>query len=414
MTGPNGPGTAAARSRHRTYFFLSYAHSAPTSDAVRTDTDPWVGQLFLDLSAEVSRRARPGGGTDTGFFDQHIPLGVDWKVALADALSAAEVFVPLYSPGYFSRPWALGEQKSFRSRLAEADVADAAERLVPVLWIPLPPWVEHPELAPALRLGEDIPEYSENGLRALCMLAAYREPYETLLGRLAERIVAVAERAPLRPSRAPALAEMAPGDVASDPAFAVAVLAPTVVDGPPEGRYGRTGVHWRPFVEQRALPVAEYAASTAERLGLPTRIVDFADAGPLLRRCPAVVLTDPWLVARPGGVQAIRAAAEDLPPWAMPLVVSDGADQSETTRATDLAGAAVAMLRDAGIRQARQVHGIREFVELMPVLVTQARRQYLRHFPMQPSGNPPPANRPRLGYADPSPYSDPPGSTDAR
>ncbi|MEK8107506.1 hypothetical protein NKG94_24625 [Micromonospora sp. M12] len=76
----------------------------------RADADVWVGQFFTDLTDEVRRQARPVAGMRIGFFDQHIPLGADWKAALAEALGDAEVFVPLYSPGYFSRPWALGSR----------------------------------------------------------------------------------------------------------------------------------------------------------------------------------------------------------------------------------------------------------------------------------------------------------------
>lgn len=126
-----------------TYFFLSYAHSAPPPGA-RADADVWVGQFFADLTDEVRRQARPVAGMRIGFFDQHIPLGADWKAALAEALGDAEVFVPLYSPGYFSRPWALGEQESFRARLAAAGSARlTAGHLTPVLWIPFPPWEAH-------------------------------------------------------------------------------------------------------------------------------------------------------------------------------------------------------------------------------------------------------------------------------
>ncbi len=137
MSPPTDRRRPAARG---TYFFLSYAHSAPPPGA-RADADVWVGQFFADLSDEVRRQARPVAGMRIGFFDQHIPLGADWKAALAEALGDAEVFVPLYSPGYFSRPWALGEQESFRARLAAAGSARlTAGHLTPVLWIPFPPW----------------------------------------------------------------------------------------------------------------------------------------------------------------------------------------------------------------------------------------------------------------------------------
>ena len=49
------------------------------------------------------------------------------------------------------------------------------------------------------------PKAFENGLRALCMLTSYREQYVAIVKRLARRIVDVAERYPLGPSRATAV-----------------------------------------------------------------------------------------------------------------------------------------------------------------------------------------------------------------
>src|SRR5258705_5774064 len=92
------------------YFFLSYAHSPPPSDDIQTDTDHWVRIFYEDLCAEVKRLAQPDTGMDIGFFDPLIPPGSDWKVHLARYLGAAEVFVPLYSPGYLNRAWPLSER----------------------------------------------------------------------------------------------------------------------------------------------------------------------------------------------------------------------------------------------------------------------------------------------------------------
>ncbi|MGC5017730.1 TIR-like protein FxsC [Micromonospora sp. DT47] len=392
MTRPAGRRKASKRG---TYFFLSYAHSAPPQGA-RTDADVWVAQFFADLSAEVTRQARPKAGMRVGFFDQHIPLGADWKAALAEALGDAEVFVPLYSPGYFSRPWALGEQQSFRTRLAAAGATRAGTgHLTPVLWIPFPSWETHPELDEALDLGRDVPEYAENGLRALCMLASYRDQYRFLLDRLAARIVDTAERQPLGPSRAPGLDEVT-RPAPTDPDFVVAVLAPTRDRLPPDrdpGGYAANGRLWRPFGARQELPVAEYAASTAERLGLSARTANFEDAGELLDRRPAVLLIDPWIVAAPGAVASLAALVRGLRQWVVPLVVTDADDPQDARR---LAGDVTDLLHDAGVPQVKQACSMREFVDLMPALVTEARRQYLKHgpvvaFPERPE--PPPSLR---------------------
>ncbi|SCF39773.1 TIR-like protein FxsC [Micromonospora mirobrigensis] len=402
-----------------TYFFLSYAHSAPPQGA-RTDTDVWVRRFFTDLSAAVAERARPTPGMRIGFFDQHIPVGADWKAALAEAISGAQVFVPLYSPGYFRRPWALGEQESFRARLAAAGAAgDPAGHVAPVLWIPFPYGESGPELAAALERGRRIPGYAENGVRALCMLSAYADPYQDLLEGLARHIVDVAERHPLAPSRAPGLDEVA-RPVPGDPDLVVAVLAPTRDRLPPGravGPYAGTGRSWRPFGDQQELPVAEYAASTAERLGLSARTVDFDGAGELLDRRPAVLLIDPWLAAAPGAVGSLVGAVRGLRPWVVPLVVTDGDDPQDATR---LAEDVTDMLHNAGVPQVKQARSVTEFAGLIPALVTEARRQYLKHGPVTefpPPPQPPPSlrhgpePRPRPGTRlDPPPAHDDPAS----
>ncbi|MFF0369074.1 TIR-like protein FxsC [Micromonospora sp. NPDC005087] len=383
-----------------TYFFLSYAHSAPPQGA-QADTDVWVGKFFADLTDEVTRQAKPVAGMRIGFFDQHIPLGADWKAALAEALGAAEVFVPLYSPGYFSRPWALGEQESFRARLAAAGPARAAAgHLTPVLWIPFPPWETHPELDGALDLGRDVPEYAENGLRALCMLASYRTQYELLLSRLAGRVVHTAERRPLGPSRAPGLDEVT-RPAPADPDFVVAVLAPTrdrlPADRDPAG-YAASGRLWRPYGSRQELPAAEYAASTAERLGLSARTADFAQAAGLLDRRPAVLLVDPWIVTAPDALGTVEGLLHGLREWVVPLVVTDDDDAQDTARwATEV----TELLHDAGLPQVKRACTMREFVDLMPALVTEARRQFLKHAPVV--AFPPPEPVPSLRDVPPNP-----------
>ncbi|MGA4726719.1 TIR-like protein FxsC [Micromonospora taraxaci] len=392
-----------------TYFFLSYAHSAPPPGA-RADADVWVGKFFADLTDEVRRQARPVAGMRIGFFDQQIPLGADWKAALAEALGDAEVFVPLYSPGYFSRPWALGEQESFRARLAAAGSARVATgHLVPVLWIPFPPWEAHPELDGALDLGRDVPEYADDGLRAFCMLAPYREQYELLLSRLASRIVHTAERRPLGPSRAPGLDEVVrPGT--TDPDFVVAVLAPTrdhlPSDRDPAG-YAASGRLWRPYGRRQELPAAEYAASTAERLGLSARTADFAQAAGLLGRRPAVLLVDPWIAAAPDGAEVLARMLHGLREWVVPLVVTDDDDSQDASRwATEV----TQLLHDAGLPQVKRACTVPEFVDLMPALVTEARRQFLKYGPVVPFEPPPepvPSLRDGLSAAGPAAPTDP-------
>lgn len=391
--------STSSQTRPGTYFFLSYAHSPPVAGETRTDTDAWVSVFFDDLSKQVTRHARSGSGTHVGFFDQQIPLGSDWKAVLAEALGAAEVFVPLYSPGYFSKSWPMGERESFRGRLAASGVRDPRRRVAPVLWIPFPSWEDRPEIGEAvgaaLEIGGHSTVYAENGMRALCMLASYRQAYEDVLDRLARHIVQIAEDQPLGPSRAPNLDEVSTR-VDTDAEFVVAVLAPTRDTRPP-GRgptgYADHGRLWHPFGDRQALPVAEHAASTAERLGLPTRVVDFSDAAELLNRHPAVLLIDPWIIAGPDDPEALRDRLRNLPVWVLPMVVVDRDDPQYPGRGADLAEQMVDMLSVSSGR-VELAHQVKEFVEVMPALVTEARRQYLRNAKVYaPRGS---SERPRL------------------
>jgi hypothetical protein len=62
MNSASGRMIEVEQTRHGIYFFLSYAHSAPTSEWVRSDVDSSVRVFFADLSAAVAARARPAPG----------------------------------------------------------------------------------------------------------------------------------------------------------------------------------------------------------------------------------------------------------------------------------------------------------------------------------------------------------------
>ncbi|MGH3158828.1 MAG: TIR domain-containing protein, partial [Streptosporangiaceae bacterium] len=118
-------------------FFLSYAHTPPLEGPPNPDPDRWVGELFTDLNAAVERHPSWRSWLGSGFYDQQIPAGADWKESISHALSAAQVFVPLYSRGYIERSWPGTEWVRFRGRMERAGVANPEHRFVPVLWTPL-------------------------------------------------------------------------------------------------------------------------------------------------------------------------------------------------------------------------------------------------------------------------------------
>jgi FxsC-like protein len=376
------------------YFYLSYAHSPPLAGAPPASPDQWVRAFFDDLTDAVRGLGSGRHGIAPGFFDQEIPLGSDWRASLAHALSTAEVFVPLYSPGYFARSWPGREWASFERRMADAGVRNPLERFAPVLWIPLPPGRDEPGLAQALALGAGQDGYVENGLRALLRLKPYRASYARIVKRLAERVVQMAENSPLAPSVAPDIDSV---QSPFSPAAAAAVFAVTVA--------ARGGTAWRPFPDVQELSLAEYAATLAEQLDLAVLVTDLDGAGELLGSDPGVILIDPDFVADENGERALRQAAAALPPWTLPVIVrSRPADPREAEMAgrvqailglTEATAQAARPARSAVPEAAGGVTSLERFVALMPSLVAEAERQYLRRGPIH-RATARPGSRPRL------------------
>ncbi|BCY10096.1 TIR-like protein FxsC [Actinoplanes sp. L3-i22] len=320
-------------------FFVSHAHVARLSGR----TDPWVRKFFDDLEAAVRQRAGDGG-----FYDARLEPGIDQKERLATAIGTAQVFVPLYSPHYFGNSWAGAELASFRSRLKHLAPGTAARHMVPVVWVPLPPWLSRPEVDAAYA-GHKDPEYAANGMRALAMLSVYRQSYQELIGELADRITAVARDHPLDPSPAGPLAPQPTG--ADRPALIVSAVT------------GGDPLAWR--LPGHDLPVVEYVAEVAQRLGVPAQVVPSHEVLDRTARRPCVLLIDGD--TRP---EVLQAAVHDLPRWVVVQLI--------TTPSPDL----TSILRTAGLPAVVPVHGLADFERNAPLLVTEARKQYLRYGPV--------------------------------
>lgn len=388
------------------YFLLSYAHSPPLASQRPGDLDRWVTRFFADLDQAVSRHRTEGSGLGGGFFDQRIPLGSDWRAALAGALETAEVLVPLYSPAYFSRLQSGREWESFRRRMLRADVEDPMSRFVPVLWTPVLS-EQHREWARDVPLFEAAsPAYPDNGLQALLRLKVYEDAYRVVVDRLARRIVAVAENDPVGPSSADDVDRLdSPFQPEAAAArFAVTVAAPTTETLPPGGdpeAYGSGSPQWRPFPEGHELPLAAYATLVAERLDFAVVVTGVEKLGDDQHDKPGIVLIDPWFVATDGGAGTLRVYLESLPPWVLPVVVVDR--ERDDPRITALARETGDIVTDASTpraetarRAARGIESFQEFVALVPFLIVEAERQYLRKGPMQGSATNTPETRPRL------------------
>jgi hypothetical protein len=368
------------------YFFLSYAHSPPLAGTPQVTHDHWVRTFFGDLSDAVRRLGSPRLGIASGFFDQEIPIGSDWRASLGQALSLAEVFVPLYSPGYFARSWPGREWACFKRRLTAAGIRNPVDRFTPVLWIPLKPG-ENPEgLDKALAIGAADPAYVENGLRAMLRLSPYHDAYHKIVRQLAMEIVDLAERQTIPPSAVPDIDDVqSPFSPASAAAFAVAVASPP-------------GSGLRPFPGAQELPVADYAATVAEQLDFVVLATDLDHASGRLATTPGVILIDPRYAAEESALVLLAQAVSGRP-WVLPVLVlsrgsrDDEGELAQRVRATlDKAQSARS---DAARQAVTGVESLEQFVALMPFLIAEAVRQFLRHGPIERSAAQP-GSRPRL------------------
>jgi FxsC-like protein len=381
-TGSNEP------SSHGSYFYLSYAQSPPLAGKVQADPDHWVRDFHRDLTDAVQSQASPASRLGPGLFDQEIPPGADWKASLTAALSTAEVFVPLYSPGYFAKSWPGREWACFQRRLLNAGLENPLRRFAPVLWTPLPWELDPPGLREAMKDADR--EYADNGLRTLLRLQLYRPSYERVVGQIAARIVDLAENFPVGPSPAPDI-EHVPSEFqteASGAYFSVAVAAPTLSDLPGDRdrrAYGDSHTDWRPYPGDQELPVAQQAAQIAERMDLTVLVTSVQKQGDEQTTRPGVILIDPWFVATKAGRDRLESYARDLPRWVLPLLVLDPQPDSHSVHLADLvrsmlSGKPGARVDVAG-RAVRGVNSLTDLAILMPVLAAEAERQYLRHGP---------------------------------
>ena len=382
-TGPRpDPGGSA-------YFFLSYAHVPPLTDIglhgerspeeVRAEPpveDPVIDRFFQDLRNQVSRRARRPELLP-GFYDRYITDTEDWSAALAEALGSAEVLVPLYSPSYVNGVWSLSERRSFQGRLERARGSRA--HVQPILWIPIPgndPFAGDDPLA----IGAGVDGYVDDGLRAMRELTYLNAGYREIVRRLAEKIVAVAEEEPLNPSPAEQPADLV-DEVSANAQFIVAVVAPDEDElrttDRSTSRYGRRGSQWRPFAGAAA---ARQVANIAERLGLPTDIVDLPEGTAELHTHPTILLIDPWIMALRDGRERLSSVLTAIEAWVTPIVVTDVHDPEYPDRGERLFRDALGVLgtgTDASTA-AQGINRVETFVSTMPRVIDQTRGSFLR------------------------------------
>ena len=84
------------------YFFLSYPHTPKFVDRDEEDPDTWAAKLYKDLCGHLFQLSSLPLADRIGFMDRELRPGHEWPLEMARALATCRVFVPLYSPRYFS------------------------------------------------------------------------------------------------------------------------------------------------------------------------------------------------------------------------------------------------------------------------------------------------------------------------
>jgi FxsC-like protein len=386
MSRPAAPGSC--------YFFLSYAPPLPPRERIRGDY--WERVFYHDLLTAVTRQTglKP---PLPGFAELTLPPGADRQEAVRDALAAAEVFVPLYSPDYLARPEQLSERASFRHKLVNAGQSPDGDHILPVLWSPLHTYGHLAEREHALVVAGDVDDYARNGMSVLCRVHAYRRSYADVLERVAARIVAVAEQTPLRPTEAMPLIEVARPEPDEVP-FLATFIAPTLSNLPAGNResngYGAGFENWHPFPGSG--PLADDVTDLVQRLHMPIEIREFRPDAGMFLNCPGLLVLDPWILTTASGPEIVRSALGCLQNWVGVVVVVDRSDPAFRDKGSKLLDEVVQILRTAASPATfTDAIGWRRGV---PSLVERMRRRYLRDGPSFPPAGPPQA-KPRL--ADP-------------
>jgi len=304
------------------YFFFSYACANAQGVA-----DAYVSKFFDDLVFEIQQKAQPPVPGEIGFRDwDNIGPGDNQPLKLIEGLRTSKVFVPLYTPLYFTREACGKEWQAFTERLVEhARISTNPQQLppliMPVWWAPvdlqkcgLPESITslkytYDHLGHEYEFGE---KYQNEGLLQLLQLDD--SDYKKFVTRFAMRMREVCSAHVLtdaqaldwrtlpnafRPTAAPtAPAPAGPGHVE----FLIAAGCASQFAHVParQACYGDRPENWRPYHPQFVKRIGPLVQATAAAADLTSLLVD---VGPGLRdrlrqaknkQNIVVLIVDPW------------------------------------------------------------------------------------------------------------------------
>ncbi|MGW1816773.1 TIR-like protein FxsC [Streptomyces sp. NPDC002125] len=357
--GPAVPVTRTVRPPRRVspYFFLSYAHTPGFGGGTRP-TDMGVERFFRDLCGHVMAMTGLPADSPVGFMDREMYPGESWSERLSEMLAECRVFVPLYSPRYFTsemcgREWHAFEQRTIHHRATRSNQTGESS-IVPALWVP----VARSQLPPAAAglqfthpsLGE---RYARDGLYGLIQLRRHAEEYERVVYEIAKRIVSVAETVKLTPGR-PIDLDLVPsafGSPSSQPQgmrpIQITVVAPTR-GHLPEGRdpryYGGSAQDWNPYHPASAVPLVHVTADLVRSLNHQTVTTSFdMESGRQGRRqppdSPEILLMDRWALQDEDRRRRLAAHDAENPPWTAVIVPwnrDDGQSRAAEAELTEM------------------------------------------------------------------------------
>jgi FxsC-like protein len=399
------------------YFFLGYAH---------TPEKPWVERLYRDICSEVLERTTLPVTGDVGFMDgSAIPLGGDWRDEVARALATCRVFVPLYSPRYFTRAECGVEWHAFAQRVLDhrARHPDNPSAIVPALWTPVDPH-DMPDAARRIQMNHaDLGvEYAREGFYTLIKNTLYRQEYTTAVQRLAQHIIRAARTSRVEPCQVrdlgpPRNAFDMPGRLApADRRLNLIVAAPTL-DQLPNGRsrdfYGTSANDWNPFHPVSRQAIAEYAAGVARLNSYEPSVLSLDEGYELFAKGDpsaglALLLIDAWAMADDDLARRLARLDSFDVSWAATMVPWNLEDAETRSRYRELRDELRKLLpnrlgaaRPFTAVNSTRISSLEEFRTKLPDALEGALLCYLNHA----EAHPPPgeiAPRPRLsGRNDP-------------
>ncbi|WP_460072596.1 TIR-like protein FxsC [Streptomyces sp. YKOK-I1] len=393
---------------NRPHFFLSYAHTPPWGPD-SGDPDHWVRVLYKDLCSHIMALTDLPAGSAVGFMDREMRSGEGWPEKLSENLATCRVFVPLFSPRYFTSEMCGREWFAFTERMlhAKSTGTGSVSAIVPALWTrvefsELPDSVRHIHLDNA-GVGS---RYATNGIYGLIKLNRFRDEYEETVLGLAERIVRVARESQLPVSR-PRDYEATPSAFkprGSGPRHIHLTVAAPTRDTVPDYRdrhpYGDDALSWNPYHSESTRPLSALAEDLIRSLDYRVTVADFDDEDtgdpaaaesaapdPQTAR-PGILIVDQWALTdeeRRHRLKTFDAAAR---PWVSAIVPRNRADlqcRSEEGQrlADELERSMPTILERARRGDSRiAVNGVptlNAFTGVLPAVVAHTTRQYLKH-----------------------------------